>query len=55
MPHPQFLRVHRSYIVHMNKVKLVDRARIVFGDVFIPISESYKDEVQRYLDAHTLA
>jgi hypothetical protein len=39
----------------MNKVKLVDRARIVFGDVFIPISESYKEEVQRYLDAHTLA
>lgn len=54
MPHPEFLRVHRSYIVHMNKVKLVDRARIVFGDVFIPISESYKEEVQRFLDSHTL-
>jgi DNA-binding LytR/AlgR family response regulator len=54
LPHPDFLRVHRSYIVHMNKVKLIDRARIVFGDVFIPISESYKDEVQHYLDAHTL-
>ena len=54
MPHPEFLRVHRSYIVHMSKVKLVDRARIVFGDVFIPISESYKEEVQRFLDAHTL-
>ncbi len=54
LPHPEFLRVHRSYIVHMNKVKLVDRARIVFSEEYIPISESYKDVVQDYLDAHTL-
>ncbi|MBR1462915.1 MAG: response regulator transcription factor [Prevotella sp.] len=54
LPHPEFLRVHRSYIVHMNKVKLIDRARIVFGDDYIPITESYKDVVQKYLDDHTL-
>lgn len=54
LPHPKFLRVHRSYIVHMSKVKLVDRARIVFGNVFIPISESYKEEVQRYFDNFTI-
>lgn len=54
LPHPEFLRVHRSYIVHMHKVKLIDRARIVFGDDYIPITESYKDIVQKYLDDHTL-
>ena len=54
LPQPEFLRTHRSYIVHMPEVKTIDRFRIVFGDVFIPISDNYKDEVQQYLDQHTL-
>ena len=54
LPHPDFMRVHRSFIVHMCKLEMVDRGRIVFGEEFIPISESYKQEVQRFLDIHTL-
>ena len=54
LPRPEFLRTHRSYIVHMPEVRTIDRFRIVFGDVFIPISDNYKDEVQQYLDQHTL-
>ena len=54
LPHPQFMRVHRSYIVQMKKAKIIDRGRVVFGSEFIPISESYKEEVQRYIDDHTL-
>ena len=54
LPHPDFMRVHRSFIVHMCKIQMVDRGRIVFGEEFIPISESYKQEVQRFLDIHTL-
>ena len=55
LPAPEFLRTHRSYIVHMSKIHHIDRFRIVFGDNFIPISDSYKDEVQKYLDIHTLS
>lgn len=55
LPRPEFLRTHRSYIVHMAYAEAVDRLRIVIGDQFIPISESYKDEVQQYFDRHTLA
>jgi DNA-binding LytR/AlgR family response regulator len=54
LPAPEFLRTHRSYIVHMPMVKIVDRMRIVFGSTYIPISDSYKDEVQQYFDSHTL-
>lgn len=55
LPNPEFMRVHRSYIVHMTKIMLVDRTRIVFGDNYIPVSESYKDGVQAFLDKHTLS
>ena len=54
LPKPEFLRTHRSYIVHMTETPLVDRFRIVFGDVYIPISENYKEDVQNYFDQHTL-
>ena len=54
LPHPEFMRVHRSYIVHMPKADSIDRLRIVFGDNYIPISESYKDAVQKYINSHML-
>jgi len=54
LPRPEFLRTHRSFIVHMPKATQIDRLRIVFGDQYIPISDSYKDEVQQYFDQHTL-
>ena len=55
LPHPEFLRTHRSYIVHMPKIRLIDRFRVVFGEEYIPISDSYKEDVQQYFDEHTLS
>ena len=54
LPAPEFMRTHRSYIVHTNKVKLVDRMRFVFGDTYIPVSDRYKDAVSDILDKYTL-
>lgn len=54
LPKPEFLRTHRSFIVHMPEIQLIDRFRIIFGDVYIPISENYKEDVLTYLDQHTL-
>ena len=54
LPKPEFLRTHRSFIVHMTETPQVDRFRIVFGDVYIPVSDNYKEEVQAYFDQHTL-
>ena len=54
LPKPEFLRTYRSFIVHMPEVQQVEHLRIIFGDVYIPISENYKEEVQAYLDQHTL-
>ncbi len=54
LPKPEFMRTHRSYIVHMSKVSSIDRFRLVLDENHLPISETYKDEVQAYLDRHTL-
>jgi len=51
LPKDRFMRVHRSYIVNLDKVNEIERFRIVFdGDTFIPISEQYKEKFQDFLD-----
>lgn len=42
LPQPQFLRVHKSYIVALNKIESVERQRIFLGPVVIPIGETYR-------------
>ncbi len=55
LPQNRFMRVHRSYIVNLKQVSIVERNRIVFdGDVYIPVSEQYKEKFQEYLDKHFL-
>ncbi len=53
LPSDRFMRVHRSFIVNLKKVSVIERNRIVFdGKVFIPISEQYKEKFQKYIDDH---
>lgn len=54
LPPQRFLRVHRSYIVNKDKIRIIDRGRIVFGKTYIPVSESYKQAFQDFLDKRKL-
>ena len=55
LPAGQFMRVHRSYIVHTSKIKVIERNRIVFGKQYIPISDSYKNDFNDYVARNTLS
>jgi len=50
LPANKFMRVHRSFIVQKDKIRIIDRGRIVFDKTFIPVSDSYKQIFQKYLD-----
>ena len=54
LPSSNFMRVHRSYIVNLNMVSTIERMRIVFGKVYIPISEQYKEVFQKFIDTNFL-
>jgi DNA-binding LytR/AlgR family response regulator len=54
LPAQHFMRVHRSFIVNLDKIDTIERSRIVFGKVYIPISEQYKDSFQEFLDRNFL-
>lgn len=47
LPYPQFLRVHKSYIVALDKIESVERQRIFMSKTVIPIGDTYKDEFFR--------
>lgn len=54
LPESKFMRVHRSFIVNLEKIDTIERSRIVFGKVYIPVSDQYKDKFQQFLDANFL-
>ena len=51
LPKEKFMRVHRSFIVNLDQVKVIERNRIIFDKkVFIPIGDQYKDSFQAFVD-----
>jgi DNA-binding LytR/AlgR family response regulator len=49
LPSDQFLRVHRSYIIRLDKINAIDETLIVMGKKLIPIGDSYKSELMNQL------
>ena len=54
LPESRFMRVHRSFIVNLEKIDTIERSRIIFGKVYIPVSDQYKDKFQDYLNNNFL-
>ena len=54
LPASRFIRVHRSFIVQPEKIKVIERNRIVFGKVYIPVSDSYRERFMQLLSRRSL-
>ena len=51
LPKNSFMRVHRSYLVNLDKIKEVAKMRIVYeGNVYVPIGDMYKENFFEYID-----
>ena len=50
LPGNLFMRVHRSYIVNLEMIKTIERNRIVFGKTYIPVSDNYKENFQKFVN-----
>ena len=61
LPSDRFARVHRSYIVALDRVKRIERRRVIlecagtpYQEVSIPVSDTFKDSFSRALAARAL-
>jgi DNA-binding LytR/AlgR family response regulator len=45
LPEDNFTRIHRSYIVNLDKIDAIEDNSLLIGDKYIPIGASYKDSL----------
>ncbi len=50
LPEHTFVRVHKSYLVALDKIDSIERGRIKIGAQIIPIGETYRKEMEALLD-----
>ncbi len=49
LPADKFLRIHKSFIIHIDHIDFIEKGRIVINKEYLPIGESYKDKVRQRL------
>lgn len=54
LPESKFLRVHRSFIVSLQKIDSIEKSRIRIGNKEIPIGEVYKDTFLKWVEENNI-
>lgn len=49
LPPERFLRIHRSFIIALDKISYVERGQVIINDFRITIGEAYKDRFMSYM------
>jgi DNA-binding LytR/AlgR family response regulator len=53
LPQDTFMRINRSYIVRLDKIRTVDRNLCVYiGDEIIRVTDAYREAFERYCSEH---
>ena len=55
LPSSKFMRIHRSFIINLDKISEVKKNHVVLGDgVSLPIGDNYKDAFMAYVNSKIL-
>jgi DNA-binding LytR/AlgR family response regulator len=54
LPERHFIRVHKSYIVSIDKIDSIERSRIFIGDKIIPVGDTYREEFFKIIDGKNI-
>lgn len=54
LPEKHFIRVHKSYIVSLNKIDSIERSRIFIKDKIIPVGDTYREEFFKIVDGKNI-
>lgn len=53
LPASKFMRIHRSFIVSLDKIESVKKSMVKVGDKNIPISDMYRDSFFERIEKHS--
>ena len=51
LPKDSFIRVHKSYIIAVDKIESIERSRIAIAGKTIPVGDTYREAFFRMIDA----
>lgn len=54
LPSSQFIRVHKSYIISLDKIESIERSRISICGKMIPVGDTYRDEFFRRIEGNNI-
>ncbi|WP_282031053.1 LytR/AlgR family response regulator transcription factor [Winogradskyella eximia] len=54
LPETQFMRVHRSFIVALNNIDVIERSQIIINEQRITVSEHYKPKFLEFINNNSL-
>ena len=54
LPEKHFIRVHKSYIVSINKIDSIERSRIFISDKIIPVGDTYREDFFKIVDGKNI-
>jgi DNA-binding LytR/AlgR family response regulator len=49
LPSGKFLRIHKSYIVAIDRISTFSRNRVMIGEKWIPVGENYRDAFRKQM------
>jgi two-component system, LytTR family, response regulator len=50
LTYPQFVRIHKSYLIAVDKIASIERNRVTIGNEILPIGESYRRQFFKVID-----
>ncbi|NIJ46425.1 DNA-binding LytR/AlgR family response regulator [Wenyingzhuangia heitensis] len=54
LPETKFMRVHRSFIVNLENIEVIERSQIIINKQRITISEQYRNKFFKYIENNSL-
>lgn len=51
LPGDEFIRIHKSYVVSVSQIDEIEKKRVMIGDKWIPISDTYRSAFFSLLEA----
>lgn len=54
LPKNKFMRVHRSYIIALDKIQAVERSQALIHNQYIPIADQFKQTFLDFIDKNSL-
>ena len=54
LPQEKFMRIHRSFIIALDRIESIERSQIIIGGVRITIAEQYKPRFQEFVANNSL-